>query len=157
MLFNVGTMLTRLRVEANTENIARDLKRIEAIPKDLRTYFKRVAIPRLEMHIHEIFRSRGLGQWPPSQREQRGVGKTLIRTGRLYSSYTQSGSRDNRTIIRKKNFEYSSLVPYARFHEVVTRGAGPRPVIGLVIKRGLIQRSFARSLNLYFREKAGLR
>ena len=161
MLINLQATLSHLRVETNVKNVARDIKKISDAPKDLRTYFKKIAVPKLELYFREIFETRGFTRWAPSLRERRGVGKTLIRTGRLYRSYTQSGSPDNITKIRKKNFEFESTVPYARFHEILP-DRQYRPVVGTVIggpvhKRGFIQRSFARSLNLYLRKKIGLR
>ena len=120
-------------------------KKIDKITKklsDMREYYEVVAKPQLIRHIDMVFQTGGYDEWP----ENRRANKTLIATGRLLRSYTRTNA-DNVSRITKQSFEHGSRLSYASAHEYGLGGRKKRQVIGAVVKRQLLSKSYMRSLN----------
>ena len=127
-----------LTLHAEAAAVVKRLSNVIDALQDLSEYFEDVAVPRAASHFSELWGSQGFGEWRTP----------LYKTGRLYRSFTRSGSADNVTIIRNQSLEYGSSLFYTRYYR--------EQIIGAVINRDLLRRSYQRSLRKYIRKKAGV-
>ena len=128
-----------LALKIEDKKAIRDLKSLVAAIEDLREYWREVAVPIAESQFSALWGSRGYGQWSTS----------LYITGDLYRSYTQSGSRNNITLIQNQSFAYGSNVLYAKYHA--------DKVIGTILNRQLLKRTYAQTLNRWILKKGGVK
>lgn len=115
--------------------VAKRLSNVIDALQDLRGFFE-ASMPLMESQFSDLWGSQGFGQWPTP----------LFKTGRLYRSFVRSGSADNVTIVTNSSLEYGSSVLYAKYHR--------DKIIGVVINKDLLRRSYQRSLRDYILKKA---
>lgn len=141
LLLYMEDIIMQIRVDAkdSKNTIVGIIKKLN----NLDEYYESVARPRLIKHLKDIFGTSGLGEWADNKMPH----KTLDKTGRLKRSYTKVGAPGNVSKITKKSFEHGSNVHYAKVHEEGLGRVQKREVIGLVVKRQLLSRSYVKSLN----------
>jgi len=103
--------------------------------QDLREYWEDVGVGEASSLFSEVWGSQGFGQWRTP----------LFKTGRLYRSFTESGSADNVTIIRNDSLEYGSSLFYARYYR--------DQIMAAVINRDLLRARYQKSLRNYILRK----
>lgn len=126
-----------LFIRAEVGAVQKRLSNVIDVLQDLREYFEDVAVPEAASHFSELWGSQGFGQWPTP----------LYKTGRLYRSFVRSGSADNVKIVTNRSLEYGSSVPYAQSHR--------DKIVGVVLNKDLLRRSYQRSLREYILKKVG--
>ena len=114
--------------------IVKKLANVREALSDLREFFVDTGAPLTEKYFSEVWGSRGHGQWRTP----------LFKTGRLYRSFTQAASADNRMIVTNRSLEFGSSVPYAEYHQDKILG---------VVNKDLLRQRYQKSLRDYILKK----
>lgn len=117
----------KIDVKADIQKSVTFLKNAKSSLSSFKEFLNRNATQALAERTRRIFDSRGFGSWGKA---------SLIKTGRLFRSYTQPNSSENIAEVTKGSLRFGSSVPYARYHEE-GRGTPQREVIGAINRQSL--------------------
>ena len=127
-----------IQIQANTTEVIGELQHAADLFSSFESLWDDLIHDVLSPDIENVFDTEGLGQWSP--RVDDLPHPILDKTGRLKSSYTQSGADGNIDERTPFSLRWGSDVEYADFHEQGTSRLPARPVIDLLVQSGFEQR-----------------
>ena len=123
---------------------------------DLTQFWRKRARPILISRIKTTFDTKGYGTWAP--RKDNLPHPLLIKTKKLYGSWTKVGSEGNIYRVSKDEMEWGSDIFYGVFHETGTDRMPARPIAKRLMeyKKDELEGALGRSLWNYLKKEAGI-
>ena len=100
--------------------------------KDLSNFWKKSVRPSLIYEAKQVFKTKGYGSWP--DRKDKKKHPLLIKTSRLYNSWTKTGEPGNIFRYDATSMVWGSDVPYGKYHEYGTSKMPERPIAKTIMR-----------------------